>query len=87
LFRKAQTIDGRYQGARFGTAVVALGDLDKDGYAGELIKNAILKFEILMAVNVQDYRLLSCDAVQLAYKVNMRVIRKVKNVLPCKDIY
>jgi hypothetical protein len=38
LFRKAQTIDGRHQGARFGTAVVALGDLDKDGYAGELKK-------------------------------------------------
>lgn len=33
LFMKAQTIDGRNQGARFGTAVVALGDLDKDGCA------------------------------------------------------
>lgn len=31
LFRMAQKIDGRNQGARFGTAVVALGDLDKDG--------------------------------------------------------
>jgi len=62
LFRKAQTIDGRHQGARFGTAVVALGDLDKDGHAGELKKNAVLKFEVLMAVSVQDYHLLSCNS-------------------------
>jgi hypothetical protein len=38
MFNKAQKIDGRNQGARFGTAVVALGDLDKDGFAGELRK-------------------------------------------------
>jgi hypothetical protein len=38
LFKIAQKIDGRNQGARFGTAVVALGDLDKDGCAGELNK-------------------------------------------------
>jgi hypothetical protein len=41
LFRKPQTIDGRNEGARFGTAVVALGDLDKDGCAGELNKRNI----------------------------------------------
>ncbi|XP_021923600.1 integrin alpha-4-like isoform X2 [Zootermopsis nevadensis] len=33
MFSKAQKIDGRNQGSRFGTAVVALGDLDKDGFA------------------------------------------------------
>ncbi|XP_023718571.1 integrin alpha-9 isoform X3 [Cryptotermes secundus] len=33
MFSKAQKIDGRNQGARFGTAVVAVGDLDKDKFA------------------------------------------------------
>jgi hypothetical protein len=35
MFSKAQKIDGRNQGSRFGTTAVALGDLDKDGFAGE----------------------------------------------------
>jgi hypothetical protein len=37
MFSKAQKVDGRNKGARFGTTVVALGDLDKDGFAGKLM--------------------------------------------------
>jgi hypothetical protein len=38
MFSKAQKIDGRNQGARFGTTVVAVGDLDKDKFAGEFCR-------------------------------------------------
>ena len=57
LFNKAHTIDGRNQGARFGTAVVELGDLDKDGCAGELNIHTYTHIHSINPVSASDLQL------------------------------
>jgi hypothetical protein len=61
MFSKAQKIDGRNQGARFGTAVVAVGDLDKDTFAGKFCRYPIA-IQNSHSSEYEDYSLLGCDA-------------------------